>query len=120
MRYVKGRRQFGRPVGGFQALSHGLADLATEIEATRLLTYDVAQAPRREPWKAAATRSFHGQGQGNRTCQAGRDEGSADDGRLRSFGRVWHGGTRPCRDCRHSSRRQSEVQRDVIAKLLGL
>jgi alkylation response protein AidB-like acyl-CoA dehydrogenase len=41
--YVKQRRQFGRPVGSFQALSHRLADLATEIEATRLLIYDTAE-----------------------------------------------------------------------------
>jgi alkylation response protein AidB-like acyl-CoA dehydrogenase len=40
--YVKERRQFGRPIGTFQALGHRLADLATEIEATRLLVYDVA------------------------------------------------------------------------------
>jgi alkylation response protein AidB-like acyl-CoA dehydrogenase len=40
--YVKERKQFGRPVGTFQALKHRLADLATEIEATRLLVYDVA------------------------------------------------------------------------------
>jgi alkylation response protein AidB-like acyl-CoA dehydrogenase len=40
--YVKERRQFGRPIGSFQALSHRLADLATEIEATRSLIYDTA------------------------------------------------------------------------------
>jgi isovaleryl-CoA dehydrogenase len=40
--YVKERRQFGRPIGTFQALRHRLADLATEIESTRLLVYDTA------------------------------------------------------------------------------
>jgi isovaleryl-CoA dehydrogenase len=40
--YVKERRQFGRPVGNFQALAHRIADLATELEATRLLVYDLA------------------------------------------------------------------------------
>ncbi|MBV9192968.1 MAG: acyl-CoA/acyl-ACP dehydrogenase [Solirubrobacterales bacterium] len=40
--YVKERRQFGRPIGTFQAIAHRLADLATEIEATRLLVYDLA------------------------------------------------------------------------------
>jgi alkylation response protein AidB-like acyl-CoA dehydrogenase len=43
LEYVKERKQFGRPIGSFQALSHRLADLATEVECSRLLTYDVAQ-----------------------------------------------------------------------------
>jgi alkylation response protein AidB-like acyl-CoA dehydrogenase len=40
--YVKERKQFGRPVGSFQSLAHRLAELATELEATRLLIYDTA------------------------------------------------------------------------------
>ncbi len=40
--FVREREQFGRPVGTFQALRHRLADLATEIECTALLVYDVA------------------------------------------------------------------------------
>jgi len=40
--YVKERHQFGRPIGTFQALSHRIADLAIEVECSRLLTYDVA------------------------------------------------------------------------------
>ena len=41
--YIKERKQFGRPIGSFQALKHRSADLATEIECTRLLIYDVAR-----------------------------------------------------------------------------
>ncbi len=40
--YVKERKQFGKPIGSFQVLKHRLAELATEIECTRLLVYDVA------------------------------------------------------------------------------
>ena len=40
--YVKERRQFGRPIGSFQALQHRLADIATELEAARLMTRWVA------------------------------------------------------------------------------
>jgi alkylation response protein AidB-like acyl-CoA dehydrogenase len=40
--YIKERKQFGRPIGSFQALRHRIADLAAEIEATRLLVYDTA------------------------------------------------------------------------------
>src|SRR3954454_11346372 len=42
VRFVSAREQFGQPVGRFQALRHRIADLATEIECCRLLTYDVA------------------------------------------------------------------------------
>ncbi len=40
--YVKERKQFGRPIGTFQTLAHRIAELATEIESTRLLVYDTA------------------------------------------------------------------------------
>jgi alkylation response protein AidB-like acyl-CoA dehydrogenase len=41
--YVKGRNQFGKAIGTFQALRHRIADLATDLECARLLTYEVAQ-----------------------------------------------------------------------------
>ncbi|MER6995534.1 acyl-CoA dehydrogenase family protein [Streptomyces sp. NPDC000410] len=47
--YVKGREQFGRPVGSFQALRHRLAELATEIECVRLLVFGVAAGCDAEP-----------------------------------------------------------------------
>jgi butyryl-CoA dehydrogenase len=40
--YVKERKQFGKPIGSFQALRHRIADLAIELECCRLITYDVA------------------------------------------------------------------------------
>lgn len=40
--YVRDRRQFGRPIGTFQALGHRIADLAIELECARLITFDVA------------------------------------------------------------------------------
>jgi isovaleryl-CoA dehydrogenase len=49
--YVKERRQFGKPIGSFQALQHRLADLATELEAARLMTYWVASAVDSDPDK---------------------------------------------------------------------
>jgi alkylation response protein AidB-like acyl-CoA dehydrogenase len=39
LRYSKQRKQFGRPISEFQAIQHKLADMATKIEAARLLTY---------------------------------------------------------------------------------
>jgi alkylation response protein AidB-like acyl-CoA dehydrogenase len=40
--YAKERRAFGRPIGSFQAIRHKVATMATELEAARQLTYDVA------------------------------------------------------------------------------
>lgn len=40
--YVKQRKQFNQPIGGFQALQHRIAHLGTMIEATRLLIYKAA------------------------------------------------------------------------------
>src|SRR5207302_8157232 len=38
------RRQFGRPLREFQAMSHQLAEMATRVEAARLLVYSAAEA----------------------------------------------------------------------------
>lgn len=40
--YLKQRKQFGQPLGAFQALQHRMADLRAEIEAVRLLVYKAA------------------------------------------------------------------------------
>ena len=40
--YARERRAFGQPVSKFQAIQVKLADLATELEAARLLTYKAA------------------------------------------------------------------------------
>lgn len=40
--YAKERKQFGRPIADFQAIQFKLADMATQIEAARLLTYQAA------------------------------------------------------------------------------
>ena len=47
--YAKERKQFGRPIGSFQALQHRFADLATELEAARLMTWWVASLTDEDP-----------------------------------------------------------------------
>jgi alkylation response protein AidB-like acyl-CoA dehydrogenase len=42
VRYAKERQQFGRPISEFQAIQFKLADMATQIEAARLLTLQAA------------------------------------------------------------------------------
>ena len=39
VKYSKERKQFGKPIGHFQGIGFKLADMATEIEAARLLTF---------------------------------------------------------------------------------
>lgn len=43
LRYSKERVQFGKPIAEFQAIQFDLANMATEIEATRLLVYNAAR-----------------------------------------------------------------------------
>ncbi len=45
MTYASGRRQFGHPISEFQAIQFKIADMATEVDAARLMT-----------WRAAALR----------------------------------------------------------------
>ena len=40
--YAKERQQFGRPIGTFQAIAHMLADMQTEVDAARTLTWRAA------------------------------------------------------------------------------
>jgi alkylation response protein AidB-like acyl-CoA dehydrogenase len=42
LRYAKERKQFGKAIADFQAIQFKLADMATEIDAARLLTYRAA------------------------------------------------------------------------------
>ena len=43
LRYAKERKQFGKPIAEFQAIQFQLARLATEVEAARLMAYNVAR-----------------------------------------------------------------------------
>ncbi len=41
--HMQERKQFGKPLAAFQALQFRIADMATELEAARLLLYKAAQ-----------------------------------------------------------------------------
>jgi len=47
LQYAKEREQFGKPIAEFQAIGFKLADMATEIEAAELLTYQAADLKNR-------------------------------------------------------------------------
>jgi alkylation response protein AidB-like acyl-CoA dehydrogenase len=42
-RYARERRQFGKPIAEFQAVQFALAEMATEIEAAKLMVYNAAR-----------------------------------------------------------------------------
>jgi len=43
LKYAQERQQFGKPIAEFQAVQFELAEMATEIEAAQLLTYNAAR-----------------------------------------------------------------------------
>jgi alkylation response protein AidB-like acyl-CoA dehydrogenase len=55
VRYVTERRQFGQPVGSFQAVKHRVADMLTATEAARALLWlaaeRLADRPAEPPWE---------------------------------------------------------------------
>ncbi|MDQ3648249.1 MAG: acyl-CoA dehydrogenase family protein [Actinomycetota bacterium] len=120
LRYAKERKQFGRPVGSFQAIQHRFADRATELAQARLLVRWVARMTDDDPSrmlpqeasmaKLAATELA-------KRCaldgvQAAGGYGYATEypmeGHLRAaVATTIYGGT-------------SEIQKNIIAKTLGL
>jgi alkylation response protein AidB-like acyl-CoA dehydrogenase len=118
--YVSTREQFGRPVGSFQALSHRIADLAADITACRALLYVVATSMVSRPdielpgeaamvklkatelCKRAALEGMQMMGGMGYACESGMEQQVR-----RALKMTIGGGT-------------SEIQRDIIARSLGL
>jgi butyryl-CoA dehydrogenase len=118
LKYARERRQFGQPIGKFQAIQFKLADMATEIELARLLTYKAA-------WLKDQGREF--------SLAAGMAKLFASETSTRAANQAVqiHGGygfmdesavSRYYRDCKINEIGEgtSEVQRLVIARLLGV
>jgi alkylation response protein AidB-like acyl-CoA dehydrogenase len=63
-KYAKERRQFGKPIAEFQAVQFTLAEMATEIEAAKLMVYNAARlkdAGRSYTREAAMTKYYTSQ-----------------------------------------------------------
>jgi alkylation response protein AidB-like acyl-CoA dehydrogenase len=116
--FVRERRQFGQPIGHFQAIQHQLADMATDIEAMRWLVYHAAwkmdrgQPPVREISMAklfCAERLNEIVNRGMRLLggRAYLREHSMERHLRESFLGLYAGGT-------------VEIQRNLIARQLGL
>jgi short/branched chain acyl-CoA dehydrogenase len=117
-RYAQERKQFGQPIGRFQAVQFRLADMATEIEAGRQLVYRAA-------WLKDQGRDF-----GLAAAQAKLYTGELSN-RAANWSLQIHGGygymdefaiSRLFRDQKilEIGEGTNEVQRMVIAKQLGL
>ncbi len=64
IRWARERKQFGKPIGDFQAMQFQLAEMATDIEAARLLVYNAARLKdARQPYlkEAAMAKYFASQ-----------------------------------------------------------
>jgi alkylation response protein AidB-like acyl-CoA dehydrogenase len=118
--YVKERKQFGRPVGSFQAIQHKFADLATELAQVRLLVRWVAgltdEDPQRMLPQEASMAKLAATELAKKTALEGMQVmggyGYATEYPMESYLRAAvvgtiYGGT-------------SEIQKNIIAKTLGL
>jgi len=57
LEHVKGRFQFGRPIGSFQALQHRLAEIAVLLEGSRWLVLEAAWTGSQEAAAVALTQT---------------------------------------------------------------
>ncbi len=116
--YAKQREQFGRPIGKFQAIQWKIADMATEIDAARLLVYRAAYLEdqnTRFTKEAAMAKLFASEMAMRATVNAIQVLGGYGYTREYNVERYF----RDVKLC-EIGEGTSEVQRMVIAKQLGL
>ena len=116
LKYAKERHQFGQPIGNFQAIRHKLADMATEVQAARQLTYYAAamkDTSRRCDVEAGMAKLFAADMVERVASEALQIHGGYGYSKEYSIQRYW-------RDARlfRIFEGTSEIQRDVIGKRL--
>jgi butyryl-CoA dehydrogenase len=115
--YARQRRQFGQPIGAFQAIQFKLADMATEVELARLMYYKAAWLHMRgEPYtrEAAMAKLFASETAKRAADQAVQIHGGYGFMDEYPVSRYW-------RNVKaiEIGEGTSEVQRMIIAKQLG-
>ena len=116
--FARTREQSGRPIGRFQGVSHRVADMATRVEASRLMLHRAAEAlgtGRDATRLASMAKLFISEAAVQFHLDALRIHGAAGyvehsdvaRGLQDSLGGLFHSGT-------------SEIQRNIVASLLGL
>ncbi len=117
IKYAKEREQFGRPISKFQAIQWMIADMSTEIEAARLLTYKAGYLKDKgmQVTKASAMAKLYAAEVGMRACtkaiQIHGGYGYTKDYPVERF-------FRDIKLC-EIGEGTSEIQRLVIARQLG-
>jgi short-chain 2-methylacyl-CoA dehydrogenase len=117
LNYSRQRRQFGQPIGAFQAIQFKLADMATEVELARLMYYKAAWLHMRgEPYtrEAAMAKLFASETAKRAADQAVQIHGGYGFMDEYPVSRYW-------RNVKaiEIGEGTSEVQRMIIAKQLG-
>jgi len=117
LNYGRQRRQFGQPIGAFQAIQFKLADMATEVELARLMYYKAAWLHMRgEPYtrEAAMAKLFASETAKRAADQAVQIHGGYGFMDEYPVSRYW-------RNVKaiEIGEGTSEVQRMIIAKQLG-
>ena len=116
--HARERRQFGRPIGAFQAIRHRLADMQMRVDQSRLTVMHLAWAIasgaecRREAAQAKIIATECLQYVADHGMQVLASAGYSSDGDMQ---RYW-------RDARLYSfgEGSNEIQRDIVARELGL
>jgi butyryl-CoA dehydrogenase len=116
--YARERQQFGRPIGSFQATQFKLADMAMEIELARLMYYKAAWLHQRgEPFAREASMAKLFASETAKRCadQAVQIHGGYGFMDEYPVSRYWRNVK-----AHEIGEGTSEVQRQIIAKQLGL
>ena len=116
LKYAQERQQFGQPISNFQAIRHKLADMATEIQASRQLTHYAASMKdtgRRCDLEAGMAKLFAADMVDRVASEALQIHGGYGYSKEYSIQRYW-------RDARlfRIFEGTSEIQREVIGKRL--
>lgn len=118
IRYVNDRRQFEKPIGKYQAISHKIADMQVRLELSRLVLYKVAWLKaqgKRAPVESAIAKLFVSESYVENCMEALQIHGAYGYSAEMDFernlrdsiaGKIYSG--------------TSEIQKNVIASLLGL
>ena len=117
-KHARAREAFGRPIGDFQAVSHRLAEMATEVEAVQSLIYECCDLWSRGIYateEVAMAKLAVGQLSNKVTDEAVQIFGGAGLVEGTSISRAWLGAR-----IGRIGGGSDEVQRQILARIMGI